>query len=92
MDVNLATFISLLILGTGIFTLLAGAAMLKFGTNKQQSAIILVVGLVAVVLWCLLDAGPLDNAEVMGGIVGFIGAIVGSVAALGLFIIAIMKS
>ena len=92
MDVNLATFISLLFLGTGIFTLLAGVAMLKFGSNKQQSIAILVVGLVVLIIWAALNAGPLDNAEVAGGIAGFIGAIVGAVAGFALFIIAIMKS
>jgi len=92
MDLNIATFISLLVLGTGIFTLLMGAAVLNFGNNKTQGLVTLVIGVIVLGLWAVLNAGALDNAEVMGGTIGFFGAMVGAIAGFGMFIMAIMKS
>jgi len=93
MDVNIATFIALLLLGTGIFTLLAGVAMLKFGNNKRQGIAATVIGLVVLALIiALYQTGPLEDAELVGGIVGFIGAVVGAIAGFAIFLVAIMKS
>jgi hypothetical protein len=92
MDVNPATFFSLFILGTGIFTLLLGGAMLKFGNNRVQALITVVVGLVFLGLWAVLSTSALEDAEVPAGLVGFLGALIGVIAGFGTYLMCIMKS
>ncbi|MEM2868919.1 MAG: hypothetical protein QW379_00650 [Thermoplasmata archaeon] len=101
--VFLDLFLSMLVLAFGIFSILAGAFTAYFGTGRSRSigGGLIILGLVGVIilLWFsgLFGASsnpPIDwNSDlVIGGFLAVVGAIIGGLAALGIFLVAIMKS
>ncbi|HKZ23742.1 MAG TPA: hypothetical protein VJ224_04995 [Thermoplasmata archaeon] len=94
------TFLTILLLTFGLFLLITGAFTAYFGSGKSRKigAGLLVGGVVVGLLWGLL-AGPwnsLGGVELGTVIIQSIGvilaALIGAAAAIGLFLLAIMKS
>lgn len=97
------TFLTILILTFALFLLITGAFTAYFGSGKSRKigAGLLVGGVLAGVLWVLLryvgSIGPPDSpgwltSVVIGSIVVILAAVIGAAAAIGLFLLAIMKS
>jgi len=99
---DLGTFVTILLLTFSVVLLIAGAFTAYFGSGKSRKigAGLLVGGLVIGVLWVLLArrGGPLDGFvpsvldSILGGIGVLLAAFIGAGAAIGLFLLAIMKS
>jgi len=93
-----STFLTILLLTFGLFLVITGAFTAYFGSGKSRKIGVglLVGGLVVGVLWGWF-AGPYQvNVELFVIIIQSIGvilaAIIGAAAAIGLFLLAIMKS
>jgi len=93
-----STFLTILLLTFGLFLVITGAFTAYFGSGKSRKIGVglLVGGLVVGVLWGWF-AGPYQaNVELFAIIIQSIGvilaAIIGAAAAIGLFLLAIMKS
>jgi hypothetical protein len=92
-------FLTVLVLVFGLFMILAGAFTAYFGSGKSRTigVVLLVVGLVVGLLWIYL-AGWTDVLNVDLGTViwdafiNIIAAVIGALIAIGLFLLAIMKS
>ncbi|TLZ52895.1 MAG: hypothetical protein E6K18_01915 [Methanobacteriota archaeon] len=100
---DLGTFVTILLLAFAFVLLIAGAFTAYFGSGKSRKigAGLLVGGIVIGIVWILLvrTGGPLDTflqAGVVNVIVQSIlillAAFIGAGAAIGLFLLAIMKS
>ncbi len=100
MIIDVMTFVTILLLTFAIFLLITGAFTAYFGSGKSRKigAGLLVGGLVIGILWVLvvgpLNAlGPFDLTDVVvQSIFVIVAALVGAAAAIGLFLLAIMKS
>ncbi len=98
---NLMTFLTILLLTFALFLLITGAFTAYFGSGKSRKigAGLLVGGLVVGLVW-VLGVGPYtfisNNVELGTIILESIGvilaAVIGAAAAIGLFLLAIMKS
>ena len=93
-----ATFLTILLLTFALFLVITGAFTAYFGSGKSRKIGVglLVGGLIVGILWGWY-AGPVAPAvDLVGIIVQSIGvilaAIIGAAAAIGLFLLAIMKS
>ena len=92
-------FLTVLLLTLGLFMILAGAFTAYFGSGKSRmiGVVLLVVGLVVAVLWIYLS-GFSDMVEVNLSVViwdaflNIIAAVIGALIAIGVFLLAIMKS
>jgi hypothetical protein len=103
-EINLLDmFLSILVLAFGIFSIIAGAFTAYFGTGRSRSigGALIILGVIGfiILLWFMGLLGssvsrPLvwNTDMVVAGFVAVIGAIVGALAALGIFLVAIMKS
>jgi hypothetical protein len=100
---DLGTFLTILLLTFSVVLLIAGAFTAYFGSGKSRKigGGLLVGGLVIGVLWIFLvrTGGPLDTLLtssvlniVIQSIVVLLAAFLGAGAAIGLFLLAIMKS
>jgi len=94
------TFVTILLMTFALFLVITGAFTAYFGSGKSRKigAGLLVGGLVVGIVW-VLGAGPSNYvASVdLGGIVlqsigVILAAVIGAAAAIGLFLLAIMKS
>lgn len=96
-------FLSILVLAFGIFSILAGAFTAYFGTGRSRSigGALMILGIVGFVIlfWFTGLFGSSfpspygwDSGMVLAGFVAVVGAVVGALAALGIFLVAIMKS
>jgi len=96
-------FVSILMLTFSLFLLLTGAFTAYFGSGKSRKigAGLLVGGLLLAILWLTIIAGPDDMSllkkvplkDLVIEAIGYlVAAIIGAVAAIGLFLLAIMKS
>ncbi len=92
------TFLTILLLTFSLFLVITGAFTAYFGSGKSRKIGVglLVGGLVVGILWGWF-AGPYQsNVDLLGIIAQSIGvilaAIIGAAAAIGLFLLAIMKS
>jgi hypothetical protein len=92
------TFLTILLLTFSLFLVITGAFTAYFGSGKSRKIGVglLVGGLVVGVLWGWY-AGPVNpNVDLVGVIVQSVGiilaAVIGAAAAIGLFLLAIMKS
>jgi len=100
MEHTMWVFISVLLLTFGLFLLLAGAFTAYFGSGKSRAigAGLLVLGLVmgiVVVLMFQFDIVPIELEfwTVLKEALVYIGsAVVGALVAIGVFLVAIMKS
>lgn len=95
---DVMTFVTILLLTFALFLLITGAFTAYFGSGKSRKigAVLLVGGLVVGILWGYY-AGPMNGSvDLVGIIVQSIGvilaAVIGAAAAIGLFLLAIMKS
>ncbi len=103
-DINLLDmFLSILVLAFGIFSIIAGAFTAYFGTGRSRSigGALIILGVIGfiILLWFTGIFGssvskPMswDLAMVWAGLVAVLGALVGALVALGIFLVAIMKS
>jgi hypothetical protein len=93
-------FLTVLILVFGLFMLLAGIFTAYFGSGKSRmiGVALLVIGLVVGLLWVIMgldsvDIIDVDLAKVVWDAFLFILAgVIGALAAIGVFLVAIMKS
>ena len=93
-------FLTVLILVFGLFMLLAGVFTAYFGSGKSRmiGVALLVIGLVVGILWVVLGLDSVaiidvDLSEVIWDAFLFILAgVLGALAAIGVFLVAIMKS
>ncbi len=90
---------TVLILVFALFMLLAGIFTAYFGSGKSRmiGVVLLVIGLVVGILWVVLgysDIGiKVDLSDVIwNAFVYIIAAVIGALAAIGVFLLAIMKS
>ena len=98
-------FLSMLMLVFAVASIVAGIFTAYFGSGKSRAvgAILIIIGLIVFVLF-LWGAGLLTSfmgapPEIMNfvgvitnGIVAVIGAVIGALIALGIFLLAIMKA
>ena len=96
---SLMDFISILVLTFALFMVLAGVFTAYFGSGKSRTVgiALLVVGLVSGVLWVWLAGfgGTLDVAlwdVVWNAFLNILAAMIGALIAVGIFLIAIMKT
>ncbi len=93
-------FLTVLILVFGLFMLLAGIFTAYFGSGKSRmiGVVLLVIGLVVGILWVVMGLDSVaiidvDLSEVIWDAFLFILAgVLGALAAIGVFLVAIMKS
>jgi len=93
-------FLTVLILVFALFMLLAGIFTAYFGSGKSRmiGVALLVVGLVVGLLWGLLALGEDGMIDVdLGKVIWdsflyILAGVVGALAAIGVFLVAIMKS
>lgn len=95
---DLMTFLTILLLTFAIFLVITGAFTAYFGSGKSRKigAGLLVGGLVVGLLWGLY-AGPYNSGVnlleiIEQSVLVIIAAVIGAAAAIGLFLLAIMKS
>ena len=92
------TFLTILLLTFSLFLVITGAFTAYFGSGKSRKIGVglLVGGLVVGTLWAWFSGPYQANVELVSIIVESIGvilaAIIGAAAAIGLFLLAIMKS
>ena len=103
-DINLLDmFLSILVLAFGIFSIIAGAFTAYFGTGRSRSigGALIILGIIGfiILLWFTGMFGssvsqPMvwDLSMVTAGFIAVLGALVGALVALGIFLVAIMKS
>jgi len=100
----LAYFLGMLTLVFAIASIIAGFFTAYFGSGKSRiiGAVLILIGLVVFVIF-LWGAGVLTfmgaapeilnfSGTVVNGVVAVIGAVVGALIALGIFLVAIMKA
>ena len=102
MEFALWVFIDVLLLTFGLFLIIAGAFTAYFGSGKSRAigGALLAVGFVLWVLVAIMhlkDIGVPNGLELMNDVlkdslVILGGAIIGALAAIGIFLLAIMKS
>ncbi|MCJ2533401.1 MAG: hypothetical protein LN411_05735 [Candidatus Thermoplasmatota archaeon] len=97
---QLLQFLTVVILVFALFMLLAGVFTAYFGSGKSRmiGAALLVIGLVVGVLWIVMG---LDSVEIIDvnmskviwdAFLYILAGVVGALAAIGVFLLAIMKS
>ena len=92
------TFLTILLLTFSLFLVITGAFTAYFGSGKSRNIGVglLVGGLIVGVLWGWYAGPGSTSVDLIGTIVQSIGvilaAIIGAAAAIGLFLLAIMKS
>ena len=99
-----AYFLSMMMLVFAIASIIAGIFTAYFGSGKSRAvgAILIIIGLLVgvIFLWganLLTFMGtPMDllnfSGTIINGIIAVIGAVVGALIALGIFLLAIMKA
>ena len=100
MDINF--LLSMLMLVFAVASVIAGIFTAYFGSGKSRAvgAILIVIGLVVGVLFLwfagiltFMGTAPFSfEGYVVNGVVAVIGAIIGALIALGIFLLAIMKA
>ena len=95
---ELMEFITILLLTLGLFLLLAGIFTAYFGSGKSRiiGVVLLIVGLLVGILWVFMDySGVISVAltdVIWTAFVNILAAAIGALIAIGLFLLAIMKS
>jgi len=97
---DLMEFLTVLILVFALFMLLAGIFTAYFGSGKSRmiGVVLLVVGLVVGILWVVLAMDSVDVIDVdLSNVVWdaflyILSGVLGALAAIGVFLVAIMKS
>ncbi len=98
-DWSLWDFLTVVLLTFSLFMLLAGVFTAYFGSGKSRTIgiVLLVVGLVVGVVWIYLcgftDVIDVELSAVFwNAVIGIMGALIGALVAVGIFLLAIMKS
>jgi hypothetical protein len=96
---ELMDFLTVLLLTFSLFMLLAGVFTAYFGSGKSRmiGVVLLVVGLIVGLVWGYLgyvdEMITVDMSEVIwGAFVNILAALIGALIAVGVFLLAIMKS
>lgn len=97
---ELMEFLTVLILVFALFMLLAGIFTAYFGSGKSRmiGVVLLVIGLVVGILWVVmgLDSVAVIDVDlstvIWDAFINIIAAVVGALVAIGVFLLAIMKS
>ena len=97
---ELLEFLTVVILVFALFMLLAGIFTAYFGSGKSRmiGVVLLVIGLVVGLLWGVMGLDSVDIIDVNVGKVVWdaflyiLAGIIGALAAIGIFLLAIMKS
>lgn len=99
MGFGLEEFMSVLVLTFGLFMVLAGAFTAYFGSGKSRiiGVVLLVVGIVVGLVWIAIAAfGTTVDVKVADVVwdafLNIIAAVIGALIAIGVFLVAIMKS
>jgi hypothetical protein len=100
MTIGLMDFLTVLILVFALFMLLAGIFTAYFGSGKSRmiGVVLLVIGLVVGVMWVVMGTDSVDminvdlSSVVWNAFVYIIAAVIGALIAIGVFLLAIMKS
>ncbi|MCK4415713.1 MAG: hypothetical protein KAU84_01025 [Thermoplasmatales archaeon] len=95
-------FLSMLMLVFAIASIIAGIFTAYFGSGKSRAvgAVLIIIGLIVGVLFLwfagflgFMGTAPLEfKGVVVDGIVAVVGAVIGALIALGIFLLAIMKA
>jgi len=93
-------FLTVVLMVFALVMVLAGIFTAYFGSGKSRmiGVVLLVVGLIVGILWALLTWGSNDIIHVgLGNVIGaaflyIIAALIGILAAVGIFLLAIMKA
>ena len=92
---------SMLMLVFGIASILAGAFTAYFGSGRSRAVggILVLIGLIVLVLFfgytgtlSFLGLPTIFSGVVINGVLAVVGAIIGALIALGIFLLAIMKA
>jgi len=97
---DMMEFLTVLILVFALFMLLAGIFTAYFGSGKSRmiGVVLLVVGLVVGILWVVLGLDSVDVIDVnlsrviWDAFLFILSGVLGALAAIGVFLVAIMKS
>lgn len=102
MEGYLLDFVSVLLLSLALFLFLAGAFTAYFGSGKSRKIGVallvfgIIIGILVVLLfmWAIIAPGPVKLIDhiIVPALVYILAFIVGAVIAIGLFLLAIMKS
>lgn len=100
MTIGLMDFLTVLILVFALFMLLAGIFTAYFGSGKSRmiGVALLVIGLVVGILWVVMGMDSVDminvdlSSVIWNAFVYIIAAVIGALVAIGVFLLAIMKS
>ena len=93
-------FLTVLVLVFALFMLLAGIFTAYFGSGKSRmiGVVLLVVGLIVGILWVVMGLDSVNvikvdlSVVVWDAFVYILAALIGALAAIGVFLLAIMKS
>jgi hypothetical protein len=97
---ELLEFLTVIILVFALFMLLAGIFTAYFGSGKSRmiGVVLLIIGLVVGLIWGVMGLDSVDVIDVNVGKVVWdaflyiLAGIIGALAAIGIFLLAIMKS
>ncbi len=97
---ELMEFLTVLILVFALFMLLAGIFTAYFGSGKSRliGVALLVIGLVVGIVWILMGFDDVDMIDVdlstviWDAFLNILAGVLGALAAIGVFLVAIMKS
>jgi len=100
MTIGLMDFLTVLILVFALFMLLAGIFTAYFGSGKSRmiGVALLVIGLVVGILWVVMGMDSINmikvdlSSVIWNAFVYIIAAVIGALIAIGVFLLAIMKS
>ena len=97
---ELIEFLTVIILVFALFMLLAGLFTAYFGSGKSRmiGVILIVIGLVVGVVWAMMGTDSVDVIDVnlskviWDAFLYILAGVIGAIAAIGVFLLAIMKS
>lgn len=100
MTMGLMDFLTVLIMVFALFMLLAGIFTAYFGSGKSRmiGVALLVIGLVVGIMWVVMGMDSVDminvdlSSVIWNAFVYIIAAVIGALIAIGVFLLAIMKS
>lgn len=99
-SMELLEFLTVIILVFALFMLLAGVFTAYFGSGKSRmiGVILVVIGLVVGLLWVAMGLDSIEIIEVnlskviWDAFLYILAGVIGAIAAIGVFLLAIMKS
>ena len=95
---DLLEFLTILLMTLGLFLVLAGIFTAYFGSGKSRTigVVLLVIGVLIGIIWVALDSAGVINVAIGDTIwtafLNILAALIGALIAIGVFLLAIMKS